>query len=546
MINKQYTFKEYLKTMTALSKGYGRALVIIFIGSICFSVISIFIALIGKELVDSILSLNRLIIVKVIAISISAYILGSILGFATSYFQKYIIDQFKMKLQLSFYDNMQHSEFMFFSNLNSSDVYYRMFTDIGIAVDFYLNLIIAIPIKIIVFLISFGIMLSWSYQLTLTILALITIQLIVMTLFKKPIKQKTTRSLTAEQQLIAQINNDVLNSDTIRSLGLEKYNRKKIEPYFEDSRKAKLSATKVNLMFSSIIGLISQIINICLLLVGILYISQGKMSIGTLMGFSMMTGYIYQPLNDCFSLVISYQPAKVSYSRYREFNDEIDSNRNNGTLKFTNGELFIDNISFSYGNGYVFNKFSDRITSHKIIYYKGQNGAGKTTLMRLIARFIKPIEGNIYINDININDFDYDDYRKNIIAFTSNPIIFNGTVKENICLDEDYDLSTINEIIKSCSLTDTIDKLEKKIETLIGTDEQKLSQGEIQKIGLARVLIRKPKILILDEPIAHIDSKSTNDIIDTLKYFNIKYGITMIIISHDDAIQKIADEIHEI
>lgn len=180
--------REYLKFMTLKSKGYKKFIPLIFVATLLFSVLSIFIALIGKQLIDNLLTLNTAKILKVIGISITAYTVGAVLGFFTSYLEKYVIDKLKVKLQLSFYDNMQRSEFIFFSNLSSSDVYYRMFTDIGIIVDFFLNLLINIPIKIIVFILACSIMFVWSYQLTLAIIGLVVLQMLVMLFFRKPIK----------------------------------------------------------------------------------------------------------------------------------------------------------------------------------------------------------------------------------------------------------------------------------------------------------------------------------------------------------------------
>lgn len=108
------SFKEYLKYMTVKSKGYLKIIPLIFILSLVFSIISIFIALVRKLFIDNLLSLDINIIIKAVSISVSAYLFGASLGFGTSYLQKYITDKLKIRMQLSFYDNMQHSEFIFF------------------------------------------------------------------------------------------------------------------------------------------------------------------------------------------------------------------------------------------------------------------------------------------------------------------------------------------------------------------------------------------------------------------------------------------------
>lgn len=255
----------------------------------------------------------------------------------------------------------------------------------------------------------------------------------------------------------------------------------------------------------------------------------------------------YMKTMHTFSLILGYQSTKVSYIRYREFNDSIDVGRKNSKSGFINGDIKIDNISFSYNSNSskkVIDNYSVIIHANKITHLVGENGSGKTTLMRLIARYLSPQNGIINISGIDIQDIDYEEYRKNVIAFSSNPILFNVSIKENISLGNDFTLSEIYDIIDKCALRNFIDNLENGVDTKVGQSEKMLSQGEIQKIALARVLIRNPKILILDEPLAHIDVQSVNDILNTLKTYNDEYGTTIIIISHDEIINNIVDERH--
>lgn len=536
-------FKHYLSYMHTNSKGYRKYIPLIFVCSLCFSILSIFIALLGKQMIDNLLAMEKNVIVKVIIISISAYIIGAFLSFFTAYFEKYIIDKFKMKLQLAFYDNMQKSEFIFFCNLSSSDVYYRMFTDISIIVDFYLNLCITIPIKIIVFIVASSIMFVWSYQLTLAIIGLVLLQMIIMLMFRGPIRKRAEIALESDQKLIAKINEDVIKSDLCRSLALEQYNLSNITIYFEESRKNKLKSSKISLLYSSIVALTSQIINICLLLIGIFFVSKDIITIGMLMGISMLAGYIYQPINDFFKTIVSYQSTIVSYKRFYEFNNKIDVNRIENNNKFENGDIKIEKLFYMYDNKIVFHDFNATINKSKITLLKGPNGSGKTTLMRLLTRSLNPIRGNIIIANKNIKEYDFNDYRKNVISLSSIPLLLNGTLKENICANENYSDKEILLILNKCCLTNVLNRLPDGIDTKLGLGETGLSQGEIQKIALARVLIRRPTILILDEPLAHVDSTSVEDIQHVLSQYNKETNSTIIIISHDRRIEEIVDNI---
>ena len=164
--------------------------------------------------------------------------------------------------------------------------------------------------------------------------------------------------------------------------------------------------------------------------------------------------------------------------------------------------------------------------------------------MRLIARHLHTTDGAIFIGDVNIVDFEYEQFRKNVISLGSSPAVFDATLKENICAGESYDNDSIETAVSDCALDNVVKRLPNGYDTKIGVYGEGLSAGEIQKIALARVLIRKPKILILDEPLTHIDVQSSQDILKTLMNYNKKYNMTIIIISHDTSVKQIADEIH--
>lgn len=326
--------------------------------------------------------------------------------------------------------------------------------------------------------------------------------------------------------MISKINDDVLHGDVCRSLALEDYNLNNINTYFEDTRKNKLKSIKLSLLYSNIVGLTSQILNICLLLLGVYFVSINNITLGTLMGISMLAGYIYQPLNDLFKTIIAYQPTAVSYKRFKEFDDMIDRTRKNGTEKFELGNITIENLYFSYGANYVLTGLNATIHEGKITHLRGQNGVGKTTLMRILSRSLQPQVGSITISGTNINIIDFDNYRKNVISLSSEPLLLNISFRENIMVGQSFTNNEVQDIINDCALKNVVENLEKGLDTILGAGNAGLSKGEMQKLSLARVLIRKPQIIILDEPLSHVDEESVEELLATLKDYNTRKGTT--------------------
>ncbi len=540
--SKEIKLKNYLNVMKNSFKDKRTNIPIIYLLSLTFSVLSIFIALISKNLVDNLLNLNIDGIFNIVIISIGAYLFGSLVGYFSSYFQKYVIDRFKMDLQLSFYDNIQKSHYSFILNISSSDVYYRMFTDIGVLVDFYINLIVNVPVKVLIFISTLIIMSFWSYKLTLIILVFIILQYVSMFLFRKPIKKRSEDALASEQLLYFKINENINTEEICRSLALEELRLIDIKKYFNKKRKSSLRYTQINLIYSAVLNFASQIINMILLLLGVNMVMKNEITIGILMGISILSTYLSQPINDIFTTIMSYQPTKISYKRYVDFNEQIDLGRYEGKNEFVNGDIVIRDLSFSYDNTNLFNNFNCTIPKGDIALIKGGNGSGKTTLMRLLSRYIIQCSGEILINNQDIRLIDFEDYRKHVITLDSNSAILNGSLRFNISTGLNVDDDKLQDIIKMCGLSNVLDKLGNDFESELGKGKILLSKGEVQKIAIARIIIRDPDIIIFDEPFANMDNKSIADIKNLLININ-RSGKTIIIICHDNIMDESASKI---
>ena len=540
--SKEIKLKNYLNVMKNSFKDKRTNIPIIYLLSLTFSVLSIFIALISKNLVDNLLNLNIYGIFNIVIISIGAYLFGSLVGYFSSYFQKYVIDRFKMDLQLSFYDNIQKSHYSFILNISSSDVYYRMFTDIGVLVDFYINLIVNVPVKVLIFISTLIIMSFWSYKLTLIILVFIILQYVSMFLFRKPIKKRSEDALASEQLLYFKINENINTEEICRSLALEELRLIDIKKYFNKKRKSSLRYTQINLIYSAVLNFASQIINMILLLLGVNMVMKNEITIGILMGISILSTYLSQPINDIFTTIMSYQPTKISYKRYVDFNEQIDLGRYEGKNEFVNGDIVIRDLSFSYDNTNLFNNFNCTIPKGDIALIKGGNGSGKTTLMRLLSRYIIQCSGEILINNQDIRLIDFEDYRKHVITLDSNSAILNGSLRFNISTGLNVDDDKLQDIIKMCGLSNVLDKLGNDFESELGKGKILLSKGEVQKIAIARIIIRDPDIIIFDEPFANMDNKSIADIKNLLININ-RSGKTIIIICHDNIMDESASKI---
>ncbi len=180
--------------------------------------------------------------------------------------------------------------------------------------------------------------------------------------------------------------------------------------------------------------------------------------------------------------------------------------------------LEADEVSFKYpdSNDFILNKINLKINQGEKILISGDNGAGKTTLLRLLAGFITPTSGHLYINDDTFNKLDINEYRTHIASMTQNESLFEGTIYENITFGKDVNQNELKEVLQNLQLLTFIKTLPEGLDTLISSEGKKLSSSYIQKIILARCIISKPKILFLENPTNKMDENTAKEVIEYL------------------------------
>ena len=207
--------------------------------------------------------------------------------------------------------------------------------------------------------------------------------------------------------------------------------------------------------------------------------------------------------------------------------------------------LGVRGLSKSFGANIVLDDISLDVAKSEMVFILGPSGSGKSTLINLIMGLINPSEGEIFIDKNILNSENIDSYQEMIGFVSQKTTIINGSIKENICYGKSNFMP--NDIIRSIKLAELenfVIKQKDKIETIISEDGTTISGGEIQRIGIARALLSRPKILILDEATSALDKNTEEMILKTIK--NLKAKLTVILVSHDKSVLNVADEIYYI
>ncbi len=254
---------------------------------------------------------------------------------------------------------------------------------------------------------------------------------------------------------------------------------------------------------------------------------------------------VIQPVNTIFENLNAFEDSIVGTQRVLAFinddDDELEQKEDFPMIE--SGNIIFKDVEFSYVKGtVVLKKLNLEVNEGEVIGIVGHTGSGKSTLMNLLLRFNDYENGSILVDNYEINNYNKKSYRKNLGIVLQNPSIFKGTLKSNVTLERDY--YTDQEVINVLSLVGAsflINKFESGIYQEISFKGENLSLGEKQLIAFARILLRNPKILVLDEATANIDTETETKIKNAMNV--ITKGRTTFIIAHRLSTIKDADKI---
>lgn len=216
-----------------------------------------------------------------------------------------------------------------------------------------------------------------------------------------------------------------------------------------------------------------------------------------------------------------------------------------GDIKeFEFDNLEFKDVSFKYDNKLVLDNFNFKVNKNDFIGIYGQSGIGKTTILKLIMHYYDTDSGYLYINGNDINKYDLNSLYENISMFSQNTYLFKDTVLNNLLIaKKDATIEEVNKALKKASIYDLVYSLKDGLNTKINDIKDNLSQGEIQRIGIARIFLRKPKLLLLDEITANIDILNESIILKSLKEY--QEDMTIILISHKKSTLSVCDKLYE-
>ena len=387
-------------------------------------------------------------------------------------------------------------------------------------------------ITLFVIVISFMFVISPS----LTIYSLIPLPILSLAIYtlSKKIHLKST-SVQENLANLSTFSQEVFSGiKIIKSFNLQKIVSNTFNDFSALSKNSSIDLSKVQALFFPLMILLIGISNIIVIYVGGNQYIDGEIEIGVIAEFIIYITMLTWPVAVVGWVTSIIQQAEASQKRINSFLKTKSSISNQGEiLNIKKGNIYFKNVSFKYPetNFYALKGVDFEICSGKTLGIVGKTGAGKTTILELITRSYDVTSGEISMDGNLLREYDLSSLRSQISYVPQNPFLFSDTIIENIKFGNyAANKDEVIKVSKTSSIHSDISSFNDKYETLLGERGVNLSGGQIQRLTIARALLKKSKLLILDDCLSSVDAKTERDILSKIK--RTKKNETVIIVSH--------------
>lgn len=324
-------------------------------------------------------------------------------------------------------------------------------------------------------------------------------------------------------------------------------NRRRLEWEDVQAEQFKINIASLKLTQTQEIGstCINELKNIIITILSASAVINGDISLGSMFAIQYIIGQLNSPIENLMMFLYHFQDMKISLERINDIHNRDDEQGTEGLRHFENPLDYINlvNLSFQYNNYSSFYALSDidiKIPIGKTTAIVGASGCGKTTLIKLLLGYYKPSKGKILINGVELNNYDLAWWRDKCGVVMQDGILFSESILRNIAVsDGEYDLDKVRQAAKLAQIDNFIINLPLGYDTIIGKEGLKLSQGQTQRILIARSIYKDPEFVILDEATNSLDAKNEREIVSNLDKFFQKR--TVIIVAHRLSTVKNAD-----
>ncbi len=453
---------------------------------------------------------------KIIIEFLAAALIIFVFSFLQGILQTYASERVARDLRTKLADKISRQNYAFIQQANPSKLLTNLTSDIDSVKLFVSMAIVSLASSIFIIIGASILLISIDWKLALSVLVIIPIIIGAFFFVFRKVRVLFKKSREVIDWLNKVISESIMGSALVRVLNSQTLEYNKFLDANTQARNLGLSILKLFATLIPIVVFVANMASLAILALGGHYVITGAMSLGDFAAFSSYLVLLIFPIIIVGFISNFIVQASVSYGRICAVLD-ADETRDTGTVNTPLlGNIEMQNISVIYGDKPALKNISLRIQPGTKTAVIGPTAAGKTQLLHLLTGLIQPARGSILFDGININDYDKETFQHQIGFVFQDSVIFNMSLRENIAFNERVTDESFVKAIETSELNDFIDALPEGLDTIVSERGTSLSGGQKQRIMLARALALNPKILLLDDFTARVDSQTEQKILDNV------------------------------
>ena len=442
--------------------------------------------------------------------------------------------EFDLKNEI--YNQYQKLDYAFFKKNNTGDLMNRISEDVT-QVRMYLGPGVMYTINLAVL---FTLIITQMIKIngTLTLFVLLPLPLMSFLIYKVSSKMnKMSHSVQEEQSNISTLIQETFSGiRVVKAYSREKEIKQKFDESVDEYKKRKMKLVYINALFMPTITFLIGLSTLLCIYIGGLMTYNNSLTLGEIVAFIFFVNNLTWPFASVGWVTSIIQRAAASQERINVFMKEVPSVVNTNNEPFTfQGEIEFKHVTFTYPNSGItaIKDLSFKINKNESFAIVGNTGSGKSTILNLLMRQFDPTEGEIFIDGKNIKDINIHDFRRQTGVIPQDVFLFSDSIGNNIkfgAYTDNVSEQELIEITKKAHVYHNIEAFPDKFETLLGERGVNLSGGQKQRVSIARALIRKPSLLLMDDCLSAVDTETEEIILHNLKTdINLH---TSVIVSH--------------
>lgn len=535
-----YNFLHYYKP-------YKRILYGVVIGSLVAALLDLIFPMMVRQILNEVLpqkNINRLL--QDSGVLFILYLGNYGLLYIVNYYGHLMSAKIENDMRRDLFEHFQKMSFRYFDNAKTGQLLSRLTSDIAEIGELSFRGPNDVIVCCITMVGTIGILFWMNVYLGILIALLLITKTLHTVYVNKKMKAAFRDNRIKSGEITARAEESLGGIRLVKAFAQEEYELARFMEKSLDFLETRRKSYKILAYFSGSVNFFTNITNLLILACGGLLIAKDKLSLSDFVAFLLYVNLFMKPLLRLTVFTEMYQRGMAGFQRFYEIMEmqpEIIDNKNAIDCVQIRGEIEFDNLVFGYSEQRkVIKGFNLKITPGQTVAFVGETGAGKTTIASLLLRFYEPLSGKILIDGIDIRQYKQQELRRNIGIVQQDVFLFSDSVTHNIAYAKpEAEQSEVENAARLAAADKFIEELPNKYATEIGERGVKLSGGQKQRLAIARVFLKNPPIVILDEATSSLDNHTEKLIQESLD--RLAENRTTLIIAHRMSTIKNADKI---